>query len=156
MLTNQRPVSRSRDLYWPIRGEYYWPAWWHRSRCTWRASAALSGWKYQPIRDQYPRHMTCIDQSEASIHVTWHVLTNERPVLPRQAGLHHAIRPLVHLGMLNVNHEELLLHKNVCFCYYRVAVSSNSCLDRFLNHVWNLVHDELSFLKEKKFCYSLL
>ena len=37
--------------------------------------------KYWPIRGEYPRHMTIIDQSEASIQVKWPVLTNQRPWL---------------------------------------------------------------------------
>ena len=35
---------------------------------------------YCPIRDQYSGHVTSIDQSEASIQVTWPVLTNQSPV----------------------------------------------------------------------------
>ena len=34
----------------------------------------------RPIKSQYPGHMICIDQSEASIQVTWSVSTNQRPV----------------------------------------------------------------------------
>ena len=37
--------------------------------------------QYWPIRGQYWGHMTIIDQSEASIEVTWPLLTNQRPVL---------------------------------------------------------------------------
>ena len=36
---------------------------------------------YQPIRCKYSRSVINVDQSEVSIHVTWTVLTNKRPVL---------------------------------------------------------------------------
>ena len=35
--------------------------------------------RWQPIRGQYSGHVICIDQSEASIQVTWSALTNQRP-----------------------------------------------------------------------------
>ena len=36
----------------------------------WLQAAAVKSLKYEPIRDQYSAHMTCIDQSEDSIQVT--------------------------------------------------------------------------------------
>ena len=38
---------------------------------------------HQPIRGQYPGHVITLDQWEASIRVTWSLLTNERPVQMR-------------------------------------------------------------------------
>ena len=34
----------------------------------------------EPVMDQ--SHLTCLDQSQSSIQVTWLVLTNQSPVLP--------------------------------------------------------------------------
>ena len=109
------PVFRSRDLSWPIRGQYSGHViclsqseasiTWEgaesascgllgktpscplpqRSRSLWAPAFRLcsrwgcvSGW----CPGKLSSHVISLDQSEASIQVTWSVSTNQRPVLP--------------------------------------------------------------------------
>ena len=64
-------------------------------------------WEYQgtlgrgPVRDQYSRHVTCLDQSETSIQVTWPIWTNERP-----APEHHSLDLLASEAHLLINAEK--------------------------------------------------
>ena len=67
--TNQRPVFRSRDQYSPIRGQY----------CRGGTEIISRKWDGQGSE-------ISIVQSEASIQVTWHLSTNQRPVLPGEAA----------------------------------------------------------------------
>ncbi len=104
-LSNQRSVFRSRDLYWPIRGQYSG----HVTSIVQSETSiyleslhgllqprlkllnllgqvphlsiqTITNLQYQPIRGQYSGHVISIDQSQASIQVTWLLVTNHRPV----------------------------------------------------------------------------
>ena len=80
VLTNQRPVLRSHDLYWPIRGQYSSHSdqirpirgqysifrKFSKMYCRWKSME-----RYPKKREKVERlgHVTCVDQLEASIQV---------------------------------------------------------------------------------------
>ena len=102
VLTNQRPVFRSRDQYWPIRGQYsladnnpgkeVTPAPWHVDSRMGPLRKHLV-WKVLKSVDQSEASITRVNQSEASIQ--------------------HLIRSQPSLGEVDVDGGSLLLHGHV-------------------------------------------
>ena len=86
-MTNQRPVLRSCFLSRPIKGQYYLElvesslaedlgvlpvddvVAGHQVHSEDSSGAEGPGHQPGPIRDEYSGHVTCIDQSEASIYL---------------------------------------------------------------------------------------